>query len=929
MIARTERVYDTRRLCYGPVGEPLRLRPLGCFVCILVAFFANCVFGQRMDSFEGGEPRWELVESDCQAQLTSHEISQIAPRSGATCEIFEVACTPGTMVLLAYPIEPCAVLNEFQPQIWTRCSSGRIQLGVRVIFPFAAHPVTGGRMSAILWGNYYSDTGQWQTLQVENMTRAMRDETVSLRKRFGADLKLDGAYIDSLVLNVYTGPGRYRVQVDDLDLRGMIPMASIGNPPPADWRERWQWRYEVPSDEERFWASPNRAPIWLQYRGEPLPWVESLGFTGIVRDSLPSIDDLAAAQRANLGVICPPPPYPIDFPTELQPTLKGWLIGAALDTRQAEAANSQVRSVAKLPVELRKPLVAEALEDFFLFSRVADELIVPIPLASSAGSEREKADWLAEKLAITKQRSDGWVSIHLDTSPSLQNQIDTAAELLTPSTEFAPASPPETRANPLGLRHRAFSAMMSGAKGMLLRTHHLLDIQQTSDRVNVSALRWINNEFKLLGPWMVAGQRLPPPVLNDPDWACAAWSLHQSQLVVAQTVAPGSQHCLPPTGATLLQFGASKALTGQQVFRLTHGTLERIDVEPSPAGIAWNIERPATTEIFLITSNAEVIKFARQQLSAMAEQNAADLQELTAYHLTLASQLVAARFPALLGPAAPTQAPAQRDAAASSQQRLALAERQLQNGGQALRSRQPTAAMRLTYQAADTIQGILFEGFLDAMDGLATAQSSPLVATPGALSLHWELARACQRSSWQAVDLPGGELASLNAMVDSGWIQQRRLEDKVDLRVELIPASDANPPGLRMAAYTSAADPSATVRGGYEGASLRILTAGVPVQAGQLIRVAATATVLNAGQSVGSGLMVFDNQVGPGLGQLVRGTAGQQIPVELYRFIAHDGEFRLLAECRGECDIILGSIELSVIEPATNRHGFFTIPRNE
>ena len=83
-----------------------------CLPSMLVwALAAAAVLAQGTDSFEGGEPRWRLVESDCQAQLTEHGLSRIFPHNGLNSEMFEVAAGTGTMALLAYPIEPCAVIN--------------------------------------------------------------------------------------------------------------------------------------------------------------------------------------------------------------------------------------------------------------------------------------------------------------------------------------------------------------------------------------------------------------------------------------------------------------------------------------------------------------------------------------------------------------------------------------------------------------------------------------------------------------------------------------------------------------------------------------------------------------------------------------------------------------------------------------------------
>ncbi len=619
----------------------LLFRVSGWLAC--TATLCPVAFAQRSDTFEGGTPRWALVQSDCQAQLTEHGISVIMPHGGRTCELFEIDCAHGTMALLAYPIEPCAVLDEFQPRLWTRCSSGRIQLGVRVIFPFAAHPVTSGRLNTILWGSSYSDTGQWQSLQVTNLKQQLREETFALRQRFGSDLNLEGAFIDCVVLNAYTGRGRYRVQVDDLDLRGMIPMAAIGVPLPANWRQNWRWRYEtMPEDRElRFWSQPNHPAVWLQHQGEPLAWVRSLGFTGVLAKSLPSREFLADAKGAGLDVLSPPPSQAVEFPPELLASVKGWLIGAALDSQQASLARERAGLVAKLPLELKKPLIAEALEDYFVFSRVADEVIVPSQLAAAAGSPHEKSAWLATQLETVKQRGQGWVSINVGLTPTLEEQIRIANSLLDPESTDASV------ADPSGLRQDTVRAVMAGAKGLMFRTSTPLDSQDTGDGAQLAAIRWINNDLRLWGPWIVGGQPVQPPAISDPNWAGAAWNISQSHLVVARTDAPDSQYCLPPTHNSALRFEYVLPNAGQQVFRMTIGTLERVTTRPTSVGIEWSVEHPEPVESFLVTSNPAVMRFARDRLEGSAMQNAADQLEIASYNLSLAARSCSSSFSAV------------------------------------------------------------------------------------------------------------------------------------------------------------------------------------------------------------------------------------------------------------------------------------------
>ena len=105
-----------------------------------------------------------------------------------------------------------------------------------------------------------------------------------------------------------------------------------------------------------------------------------------------------------------------------------------------------------------------------------------------------------------------------------------------------------------------------------------------------------------------------------------------------------------------------------------------------------------------------------------------------------------------------------------------------------------------------------------------------------------------------------------------------------------------------------------------------IRSAAVPVEAGQLVRVSAMANIIRTGSSPDSGLLVYDNQAGPALGQLVRGADGTRAKVELYRLVNEAGEFRILVECRGECDIVLDSLLVESIKPATNRVSYPVAP---
>ena len=159
------------------------------------------------------------------------------------------------------------------------------------------HPVTGGRLTAIVWGDTYSEPGQWQGLKLTNLQKQFEAEVVQLRQRFGPEIEVDDAFIDAIVTNIYTGPGRYRLQLDDLNLQGHISLPSVGREIPANWRESWLWRPESINPEGRFWNALNRPEVWLQYQGEFTPLVKVAGRHGIDRQSCSERRSVASDSR--------------------------------------------------------------------------------------------------------------------------------------------------------------------------------------------------------------------------------------------------------------------------------------------------------------------------------------------------------------------------------------------------------------------------------------------------------------------------------------------------------------------------------------------------------------------------------------------------------------------------------------------------------
>ncbi len=623
------------------------VRAIALLVCslLVVACISNRSHAQMYDSFEGGAPRFQLVESDCQAELSIREITPSSPMTGQTCELEEIFCTNGTYAYLAMPLEPSAIIDELAPSIWVQCMSGNVRLGVNVVFPNATHPVTGGRLHTLLWGSTYNEPGHWQRLEINNCEKALTQELPNLRQRYGSKTNFDGAYVDSLVINAYTGPGRYRIKFDDLSLIGLIPISSLGTPVPADWRSRWRWRDGAGTEEMRWTQTANsRIPVWWQYQGESLPWLSSLGFRGLLLNRVPGPAMLAEAQAARLSVISPPPSQAITTDDRSWETVKGWLVGAAVDSRGRQQLESEANRIAQFPESLKRTTIAEVMEEYWSFSRIVDELIVPAPSNLSAGTLQEKQLWLQQSLQDSNRLGSGWTSITTDAMPSWYEQIKQAQRIVEPAV-------PELEViDPVQLRLQVARAVAAGAKGFVFRSSSPLDMSASEHGVRTAAMRTVNRDLNLIGPWIMGGQIEVVPKIDREDYAAAAWKASRSQLIIFINNSPQSQYTIPPTRDRALRATMPLPTGIKNVLRVTGGNVQSLLLTPGTEGMTWEIPEPGPIEICVLTDNPLVERYVSRQLAQTGTEAAEDMLDIASHQLQIASRLTAARWPEATDP---------------------------------------------------------------------------------------------------------------------------------------------------------------------------------------------------------------------------------------------------------------------------------------
>ncbi len=577
---------------------------------------------------------------------------------------------------------------------------------------------------------------------------------------------------------------------------------------------------------------------------------------------------------------------------------------------------SEVLRVSQFPESLQRPSIAEAMEDYWSFSRVVDDLIVPAPPAVSAGIPQEKLDWLRANLQNTRRAGTSWVSISTDPLPGWNEQIRRAQQIVDPT------GPELDTTDAMQLRLQVAKAVAAGAQGFLFRSTTPLDGNGTDRSMRVAAMRTINRDLRLIGPWVSGGQTAPIPQLNRNDYAAAAWQTSRSHLIMFVQHSADAAHSLPPTRDRSLTASMPLPAGVHNVWRITGGSVQSLPLRPSAEGMSWEIPEPDAVEFCVLTDNPVVERYVSRTVNEnqYSTEAAEDMLDIASHQLLLASRVTAARWPQ-----------ATEELPRRYYSTIAAAQSLVEQGYARLRARRPRLALDAAGQAYDAAQLIMHESYTTAISNLASPQSSPLVLNPATLPMHWSLADSCARSRWRALPLPAGEFADLNGMLDAGWTQQRRLTERADMKVELVPvsavageSSSKSTLGLRLAAMPW---PGQVLPGGYEGATIRVRSAPSQAGQGELVRITGRAIVRQAPVEPGAGLLVYENKAGPALGQLVRGQTGEVVPIELYRFVTDDQPLRILTELRGACDIVLEGLSLSAIAPAENIQRYPTSPQ--
>jgi hypothetical protein len=518
--------------------------------------------------FEGREPVWVQGPADAPYKVLAHRITDDHAMGGQRSEFLQFQAEAGTYIHYTYDVGRAPVTEDLTVSLWVRANRPRIQLLARVVLPHERDPRNPEvPLTTFIHGDperdAYKLVGRWEHLSLRLPVKRLQEKERLLRAELKRDVNAADAYVDRVVLNVYSGPGLTEVWTDDLEVGPVVEGRPA--PPEADAKGRGPTARPAvgrrPSEVqlrgnqllvggEKFFL------LGIRHTGTPLSVLKEAGFNTLWLDeSAPPglIDEAVAREFMVVPAVSTPgladrPGGPIEgrlTSTDVlgqtvsrflgQDRVLCWDLGGNLTAEQFPRFAKAARNLQTL--DPMRPLAVDVWDGFRTYSTNGDQpLLLGVhrwPLMTTLELPGFR-DWLTarRKLAAPDTFCWTWVQTHLpDWFTTLAYEKPGAAGFQEPVGPQAEQ-----------IRLLAYTAVGSGFRGLGFWSDRFLADSHTG-RDRLLALALLNLEFKMLEPLLTTAKRGEPLWVDTshPEVKAAVIRCERGLLVLPVWLGKGGQ----------------------------------------------------------------------------------------------------------------------------------------------------------------------------------------------------------------------------------------------------------------------------------------------------------------------------------------------------------------------------------------------------
>lgn len=873
------------------------------------------------DGFAGRQPVWIAGDSNVTVEEKDHRIVTDRYYNAPSSEYLKIDAKPtnrnNDAEFLHYhydtPKAPLAPTDgsTLSASVWVRGFRAGAQLRARVRFPKEKDPTNPElELSALILGDSYLEekVRSWQRLTLGNPAETLQKQLPVLRAKHKREIDTTGAYIDRLILNVYSGPGVTELWIDDLDIGPCIPEAvkPKSTATPASLAKNEQYHpYTV--EFKQNWIRIDDKPFFMRairWTDCPLKELRDANFNTLV---LPADADAAVieeAKRHGYMIVAGVPLASNDSTVSTNKDVDrfhdhfrrfgsgdGVLMWDLGMNRRTEDASSVVRSAELVrSYDSRRPRGVNLWDGFSAYSESLNVIgSHRWPLFTDLTLEQYR-DWLLQRRALSLPGKLHWTWIQAH-APDWYLNVAHA----NPTQLETPIGP-----QPEQLRLLTYLSLASGYRGLgFWNDRWLANSHFGRDRFIETYL--LNCELQLLEPVIFGSEdeKTTWEPTSHPYVKAAVIRGKKGILVLPVWLGPGAQ-CVVPQGAVDgLKIKVKLVPEGFEPWVLTPASYENLhssgNVRSAPGGTEITLTKFDLTSIIVFTNDTspdglivrwqdnirhtfgkDAARYAREQATEL-------YNKVVAVHEKLASL-------------APT-VPGAEDLLLQARTSMRLSAKAFENSQNDIAYREARAALR-------PLRVLMWDHYQNAVKTLSSPTASPYSVGYYTLPLHWELAAKIRTATPGETLLPYGgfELSETTpgdgAALESlpGWTSRQNSLDGAVMLASIVNVTDelrGKATNLNRNCLRLAVSPrnmkDGRVPQALERTAIAVMSPTVAATPGAWARITFWANIPNTIQASADGAVVFDSAGGEPLATRIRSTTGWQ-RFAMYRQVPADGK---------------------------------------
>ena len=718
------------------------------------------------DGFEGAEPSWRFAEADAAYRVEAHQRSRQAAHTGAAGELVRFQSGTGRFIYLVHEITPIHIIDELQPTVWVRADKPGIRFLARIVFPHISDPHTGKPVTRLVAGSTYTQQGSWQQLRIDQLTKLVQAVVRPMRSQLGSHIDTREPYVDRLLLNVYAGPGRTSVSIDDLELPNAVAVTNVadGRPlsaaadTPAEQppRPRVQLSGNVLLiDDHPFF------PRMIEYQGESFAFLKGLGFNVVRLTSVATDAQLAEARRAEVWLVCPPPPLKQDdegessatvFDDRYDPVL-AWHFGQGLSSRNLEAMRQWVEQVRRADENVARPLICDPSDDLAQYCRAINFGGILMVHRYLLGTTFELADfgtWLRTRPRLGLAGMPVWATLETQHSRELSEQISL----------LSAGQAPEPTVGLEQMQLMVQSALAAGVRGLCFASRSPLDAEDPATRTRAMILSLVNIQLHAIRSWVSVGTVTPQIRAantggENPGITGGVLQAGHARLLLPLWTGTGAQYVADQLSGNRITFVVPGAPEDNTAYEITEGGLQSLDRKRNVGGVHVIDNEFGPTSLILL-SNGIAVAAMNQGLPNAAPKAAQLERDLANYRFAKVQEI-------------DRQLARLADRVLDAPRLLEQARRELDEAEKNYAQHDWMSTCVSIRRAMRPLRLIERAHWEKAIASLGSPAVSPLVATFEELPYHWLLARELVSLGRSRSVLPQGDLENLRTVWNAGW----------------------------------------------------------------------------------------------------------------------------------------------------------------